>query len=539
MSHSASPRQTPAVADPDALVDLFADVSQHGSSLFEFFSLPSSSLDHGPFGGTIGGAYHSVDNELLLNQPAVSITSPSHVSPAPTKKTGKPARAASKSPHKVPAPRPPHTPISKRSRKQPTLPLTAASSAPALAPAPAPVPAPVPVAAVSREDDSSSNGSQGSKELLSKPLSSDDRTRRRVVVSSHDAQPMHTIPSSSATPSSSRPPAPPASTATLTGSGTVTVTVSNSNGDSSAALPGEGPPRHTHNSHTRRCRAKVNSKFQELLAILPAPPADTGIKHKAQILDYTIRVFRDIHARKTMLEAELALSSRIRLHSWVQSTVSRSMSFHDMLTSYLTLICTKCNWKYAEAWVCSNDSPPPRPSSEAPDVDNVSAQPCTTEAVEDTSGAANLNLIKGPNSRLRLGVAVIPSLGNTDDPDLRTKLERFRDKSRPYGCKPRVDLPGRILCTMRPEWLPLFQDTDAFQRVHLAHDASLTMCFGVPMFVRGYVVAVAMFYDTEPRAYDPKSVDLAEHVALLLGTSFGNVLDSAARSGIQRVAALS
>lgn len=241
-----------------------------------------------------------------------------------------------------------------------------------------------------------------------------------------------------------------------------------------------------------------------------------------------------------MLEAELALSSRTRLHAWVQSIVSRSMSFHDLLTSYLTLICTKCNWKYAEAWVRSNDTIPPRPSTSEPaNVNKLSPQPTTTEAVEDTSGAANLNLIKGPNSRLRLGVAVIPSLGNTDDPDLRTKLERFRDKSRPYGCKARVDLPGRILCTMRPEWLPVFQDAEAFQRIHLAHDASLTMCFGVPMFVGGYVVAVAMFYDTEPRPYDPKSVDLAEHVAVLLGTSFGNVLDAASRSGMQRVPTLS
>lgn len=520
MSHSASPQQTPPASDPEALVDLFADVSQHGSSLFEFFSLPTSSLDQPSF-GALGPAY-PVESELLLNQPAVSITSPTQSSPPSAKKAPKLTKAPSKSPRKAPAPRPPHTPITKRSRKPAALPLSTASNAA--------------IQSASRED-SSSKGSYASDDPVSKGVSSDGRIRRRPIAA--PGQPVGTVLSATPTPSSSRPPAPPTSTATVTGSATLTMTVSNSNGDSSAAAPGEGPPRHTHNSHTRRCRAKVNSKFQELLAILPAPPADTGIKHKAQILDYTIRVFRDIHARKTMLEAELALSSRIRLHSWVQSTVSRSMSFHDMLTSYLTLICTKCNWKYAEAWVCSNDSPPSRPSSEVADVDNVSPQPITTEAVEDTSGAANLNLIKGPNSRLRLGVAVIPSLGNTDDPDLRTKLERFRDKSRPYGCKPRVDLPGRILCTMRPEWLPVFQDTDAFQRAHLTHDASLTMCFGVPIFVRGYVVAVAMFYDTEPRAYDPKSVDLAEHVALLLGTSFGNVLDTASRSGMQHVSALS
>lgn len=285
-----------------------------------------------------------------------------------------------------------------------------------------------------------------------------------------------------------------------------------SNADSSVLS--DPPIKQSHNSHTRRCRAKVNSKFQELMQILPTPPPNTGIKHKAQILEYTIQIFRDYHARKTSLEAELALSSRAHLHSWIEGVVARSLSLQDLLAPYLSLICTKGHWKYSEAWVSSQDAPD---SADTP-LDGT-----------DTSGLSHLltptNSAIGPNSKLRLGLAVIPSLGNTDDPDLQAKLERFRDKSRPYGCKARVDLPGRILCTMRPEWLPSLEDTEVFQRARLAADASLVMCFGVPVFVRGQVAAIAMFFDTESRPYDAKFVDLADNVATQLGSSFGASAD--------------
>lgn len=272
----------------------------------------------------------------------------------------------------------------------------------------------------------------------------------------------------------------------------------------------DGQNKDTHNSHTRRCRAKVNSKFQELLQILPAPPPKTGIKHKAQILDYTIQVFRDIHAKKTLLEAELALSSRTQLNTWVENVVRRSGSLQDALAPYLSLVCTKGGWKYSEAWV---------PVQEPSKNHNV------TDGVQGISGESQiftpLSLPIGPHSKLRLGRAVVPSLGNTDDPDLQLKLEKFRDKSRPYGCKARVDLPGRIMCTMRPEWLPSLEDDEAFQRARLAREASLVVCFGVPVFVRGHVAAVAVFFDTEQRPYDAKCVDLADNVAILLGNSFG------------------
>lgn len=271
------------------------------------------------------------------------------------------------------------------------------------------------------------------------------------------------------------------------------------------------PSKDTHNSHTRRCRAKVNLKFAELLSVLPAPPPKAGIKHKAQILDYTINVFRDILARKTLLEAELTLSSKTHLNNWVDNVVNHSMSIQEALAPYLSLICTKGKWKYSEIWV---------PSQEP--LQNLESSAVTVESVSgDSQLLAPPNPIQDPQFRLRLALGVIPSLPNSEEPDLQAKLERFRDRSRSFGCKASVDLPGRIMCTMRPEWLPSLEDQHAFQRAKLAREASLVICFGVPIFVRGHVAAVAVFFDTEQRAYDAPCVDLADHVAGLLGNSFG------------------
>lgn len=242
-----------------------------------------------------------------------------------------------------------------------------------------------------------------------------------------------------------------------------------------------------------------------------------------------------------MLEAELALSSRVRLQAWVQRTVNDSLSVTQLLNTFLSLICTKEKWKYSEAWVCNLEPPPPQ--CQAPEKlhqNGAHKDSLNTHcAIEGISGTNDLGIIEGPGSRLRLGVAVIPSLGNTDDPDLRAKLERFRDKSRSYGVTTRVDLPGRIICTMRPEWLPTLQDNDVFQRSQLAQDATLVVCFGVPLFVRGQVIAVATFFDTEQRPYDPKSVNLAENVASMLGAAYGNALEAASRRGEHTISPLS
>lgn len=106
------------------------------------------------------------------------------------------------------------------------------------------------------------------------------------------------------------------------------------------------------NTHTRRCRKKVNDKFQELLSILPPPedPKENPIKHKAQILAYSIQRIREISARNQYLELMLAMSSKDALHKWIDRVVRDASSLATALEPFMELLCTTRSWKYAELW---------------------------------------------------------------------------------------------------------------------------------------------------------------------------------------------
>lgn len=496
MSQHTSPLQPPSSSpNPDNFVDMFADVSQHGSSLFEFF----------PFSTPTPNAL-TQPSFLLPPQPPNNLALQSNPSSVLELSTSKLPNSPYLSSESLLQPGPTTTSTS--------LPLTTAAQNNGAIVSISVTPGPPTPRRTSRRKGKTAS-SQLHQSSIAKPphhskLPAAISPRPAAANTFHDESDASDISDEQVTnmPSkqshgSSQKQAPPSSTTQKQSS------QHQSNADSSVLS--EPPVKHSHNSHTRRCRAKVNSKFKELLEVLPPPPPETGVKHKAQILEYTIRIYRDYHARKTSLEAELALSSRSHLNGWVEGVVARALSLQDLLAPYLRLICTKGGWKYSEAWVSSQDT-----------LEGDESPIAATDMSANSRLLTPANAAIRPNSKLRLGLAIIPSLGNTDDPDLQTKLERFRDKSRSYGCKARFDLPGRVLCTRHPEWLPSLEDSEVFQRARLASEASLVMGFGVPVFVRSNVAAVAMFFDTERRPYDAKFVDLANDVASLLGESYGS-----------------
>lgn len=495
MSQHTSPLHPPSSSpNPDSFNDMFADVSHHGSSLFEFFpfSTPPNSMAQQPFllpphapNDLASQPYPSSALEFsppkLSNSPYITSESLLHSTPTTTSSSLPLMTSAARTPKAAvsvtvsPSPTPRRTSRRRAKTASSKLPQSSIAKPPHHAKLPAPI-SPRPTATNNFHDESDASDI------------SDEQVTNMPSKQSNVSSEEQALPSSTTQKQSSQ---------------------HQSNADSSVLS--EPPVKHSHNSHTRRCRAKVNSKFKELLEVLPPPPPETGVKHKAQILEYTIRIYRDYHARKTSLEVELALSSRSHLNGWVEGVVARALSLQDLLAPYLRLICTKGGWKYSEAWVSSQDA-----SVEADSPVGATDMSANSRLLTPANSAIR------PNSKLRLGLAIIPCLGNTDDPDLQTKLERFRDKSRSYGCKARFDLPGRVLCTRHPEWLPSLEDSEVFQRSRLAAEASLVMGFGVPVSVRGSVAAVAMFFDTERRPYDAKFVDLANDVASRLGESYGS-----------------
>lgn len=52
--------------------------------------------------------------------------------------------------------------------------------------------------------------------------------------------------------------------------------------------------REFHKVHTRRSRAKLNQKMEELKAILPVPMNGMAVKSKAQVIDYAISVLQHL-----------------------------------------------------------------------------------------------------------------------------------------------------------------------------------------------------------------------------------------------------
>lgn len=313
-----------------------------------------------------------------------------------------------------------------------------------------------------------------------------------------------------------------------------------------------GMRKDVHNSHTRKCRAKVNTKFDELLTLLPPHPDSFQVKHKAQILDYTIHMYKRIQARKNQLEAELALSTRANLAAWVDTVVASSRTLPDALRPYLHLIAVQKRFRYAELWVPqstvaeggaegkkagvpgslsyrSGDSivlsramalllPGPVPSAGQADAFSVGLG--TPAGVSGPSVAGSTGAGGSGASSPSISSDALAAAAAAEEETTRA-IEEFRDATASCVVPPRVGMPGRVYCSMRPEWLPMLSDPHAFIRAEYAAKSQLSMCLAVPVLLCGRVAAVAAFFDTGKRPYDASVVGLAHDVANLVGNAFG------------------
>jgi len=334
-------------------------------------------------------------------------------------------------------------------------------------------------------------------------------------------------------------------------SGTVGTTATTSVVSTEAGV--RGMRKDVHNSHTRKCRAKVNTKFDELLTLLPPHPDSFQVKHKAQILDYTIHMYKRIQARKNQLEAELALSTRANLAAWVDTVVASSRTLPEALRPYLHLIAVQKRFRYAELWLPqptkaegmaaakkagsnsslslpSGDSivltrsmalvlPAPVPTAGQTDALSVGLGAPTGSAsssAEAGSSGANAAVASSPSISSDALAAAAAAEENTT-----RAIEAFRDATASCVVPPRVGMPGRVYCSMRPEWLPMLSDPHAFIRAEYAANSKLSMCLAVPVLLCGRVAAVAAFFDTGKRPYDASVVGLAHDVANLVGNAFG------------------
>lgn len=258
-------------------------------------------------------------------------------------------------------------------------------------------------------------------------------------------------------------------------------------------------------SHTRRCRAKVNSKLAELLAVLPEAASAAGgvstgcmvvqttdgggrakdkagmeVKHKAQIIGLAIERFEMLRARNIELEMRLAMSSPHQMRRWVRGVADSAPNLKRALEPFMAMICLTRSWKYAELW-----------------------EPVSAGTLDDTM--------------LRYRTSVVPA---RMCPEERARLLAYRQVSKQFRFVPRAGVPGRVYLTMRPEWLPALDDAIAFPRAPHAVRHKVEVTFAVPVIIDGQVRMVVEFYDTAKRSYDPAVLNVANEIAAMFAAAF-------------------
>ncbi|MBK6429260.1 PAS domain S-box protein [Candidatus Amarolinea dominans] len=150
--------------------------------------------------------------------------------------------------------------------------------------------------------------------------------------------------------------------------------------------------------------------------------------------------------------------------------ISDAESFDAALTLALSLICETAGWNFGEVWVPAADG-----------------------------------------EHLVLGA---PYYCRTED------VFGFRGMSKHYEFGPGVGLPGRVMASRKPVWIPDVTLDANFPRAPLARAVGIKTAVGIPILTHDTVQAVISFFLTQAQAQDDKMVALIAAVAAQLGVEF-------------------
>lgn len=234
-------------------------------------------------------------------------------------------------------------------------------------------------------------------------------------------------------------------------------------------------------SHTKMCRDRLNNMFDRLRETLPKPPAGVDIKHKAQVLDYTCLVLRNLVHRTANLEAELALSSMGSTAEWATRAVQEAQSFPEATRKVMSLFCVRREWTLSELWLtCPADS------------NHLSQFHLDTTLYRDPEAAAR-----------------------------DSSLASFVKSARGYFGGTSSGVLAKAWSSMRPVWLSGLGDPQQFSRAPAAKLAGLQTCLAVPVLIVGRVEAVILFFDKSLRPHDSTCLEIAMRLTWALGNAVG------------------
>lgn len=242
------------------------------------------------------------------------------------------------------------------------------------------------------------------------------------------------------------------------------------------------PPARGALSHTKLCRDRLNGMFERLRSTLPAAPVGVEVKHKAQVLDYAISVLKTMVRRTSELEIELAVSSNRATMDWVTRLVAAAPTFAEVATEVMRVFSKRRQWRLSELWLTDRG-----------DRNDV---------------------------HLKFGAAVVNDALGTMTPTGES-VAAFAEASRAFEFRSSDGVQGRVLMSMRPEWLAGLRDAKDFVRAPLASRFGFKTCLAVPITITGKIEAVMCFYDTKHRPFDSQCVDLAMRLTWALGNATG------------------
>lgn len=239
-------------------------------------------------------------------------------------------------------------------------------------------------------------------------------------------------------------------------------------------------------SHTKMCRDRLNGMFERLRHTLPPAPPGVEVKHKAQVLDYAIMVFKSMIERTSQLEVELAVSSNKATMEWITKLVNRTDSFPSAGIEVMSLFAKRRGWPQAELWIASK-------------------RPGVVVTERNLDDSVLLSFCRAVTNETMEGVS----------------LAAFSEESKSMQFKANEGVQGRVWSSMRPEWVTGLSDSKNFRRANLARKYGLKVCLAVPVTITGKIEGIMCFYDVKHRPYDTQCLELAMRLAWALGNAIG------------------
>jgi hypothetical protein len=207
----------------------------------------------------------------------------------------------------------------------------------------------------------------------------------------------------------------------------------------------------------------VRTRAEEQLAL------ERAERDRLILLEQLKELSLQITRRQDSEEALVQQVARTRLHLDVAAAANRARSTEEALRTVLERVCHFAGWPVGHVFVQENSH----------------------------LGSSRVWYIEDP-----------------------VRFAAFRDATERLSLESGVGLPGEVLATRTPAWIPDISVANNFPRKRVALDAGLVSASSYPVLVEQKVVAVVEFFSPRPQQLDHRMLDVMAHVCVQLGGVF-------------------